>query len=130
MKKTIIKNINMKFIQPKKDICCEDVLKCVFDLNKLDIKIYKILKKNREVRADSIAKKIGKDRSTIYRSLQKLTCCGICLKKTKKIDSGGYYHVYITNDIDFTKKKLEKCIDDWYYQMKETLKHFEEIEKI
>jgi len=108
-----------------KPSCCEDMIRCVFDLNDLDIQIYKKLKKKEEVRADLIAKEIGKDRSTVYRSLQKLTCCGICDKHTKKIEKGGYYHTYKCNDILKTKQNLEKCIDNWYKQMKQTLKKIE-----
>ena len=119
----------MKFIQPTNNMCCEDIIKCVFDLNDLDIQIYKKLRENKELRADILAKKIGKDRSTVYRSLQKLTCCGICIKKTKNIETGGYFHVYTNNNIKITKKKLEECIDNWYNKMKKTLKHFEELEK-
>lgn len=115
----------MKFIQPNKPVCCDDVIKCVFDLNDLDIIIYKKLSKAGEVRADELGEELGKDRSTVYRSLQKLTCCGICIKQTKNIDKGGYYHTYKINNIKKTKERLEKCIDDWYKQMKQTLKNLE-----
>jgi len=118
----------MKFIQPNNPIYCEDVIKCVFDLNNLDITVYKKLRKTGVKRADDLAKKIGKDRSTIYRSLQKLTCCGICTKQTKNIDKGGYYHTYKCNDIKETKQKLENCIDNWYKQMKQTIKNLEDVE--
>lgn len=108
--------------------CCEDVIKCVFELNESDIQTYKKLKKIGKTRADDLAKKIGKDRSTIYRSLQKLTCCGICSKQTKIIDKGGYYHTYQCNDIGETKQRLEKHIDNWYKQMKQTIKNLEDAE--
>jgi len=117
----------MKNISINKLSCCEDVIKCVFELNESDIQIYKKLKENGKTRADKLAKKIGKDRSTVYRSLQKLTCCGICSKQTKIIEKGGYYHTYQCNDIKETKQRLEKQINDWYKQMKKTLNHLEEI---
>ena len=74
---------------------------------------------------DELAKKIEKDRSTVYRSLQRLTCCNLCLKETKNIDKGGYYHIYRCNEISKAKKELEECIDKWYHQMKNTLKQFD-----
>ena len=115
----------MKFIKPNNNICCNDVLKCVFDLNNLDIDVYNKLKKFGEMRADELAKKINKDRSTIYRSLQKLTCCNLCLKETKNIRKGGCYHIYQCNEISEAKKELEECIDKWYEQMKNTIKEIE-----
>jgi len=115
----------MKFIKPYKNICCDDVLKCVFELNNLDIDVYKKLKKFGELRADELAKKIKKDRSTVYRSLQKLICCNLCLKETKNILKGGYYHIYRCDEISEAKKELEDCIDKWYQQMKNTLKEIE-----
>ena len=115
----------MKFIKLNNKICCDDVLKCVFDLNNLDIDVYNKLKKFGEMRADELAKKINKDRSTVYRSLQKLACCNLCLKETKNIGRGGYYHIYRWNNISEAKKELEECIDKWYKQMKNTLKEIE-----
>jgi predicted transcriptional regulator len=109
------------------NLCCDDVLKCVFDLNNLDTVVYNSLKNYGEMRADELAEKIKKDRSTIYRSLQKLTCCNLCLKETKKITKGGYYHTYKCNKISEAKKELENCIDHWYYQMKNTLKKFDDF---
>ena len=104
---------------------CEDIIKCIFELNELDIKVYKILQKTGEIRADEIAKELKKDRSTIYRSLQKLTCSKIIIKKTKNIEKGGYYHTYSCKDNNTTKQELEKCINNWYKQMKNTIKELE-----
>ena len=115
----------MKFPKSYNNMCCEDVIKCVFDLNSLDVEVYKILQKMGKERADEIAKEMKKDRSTVYRSLQKLNCCGVCEKETKYLEKGGYYHIYSCNDISETKKNLNKCIDNWYKQMKETIKNLD-----
>ena len=117
----------MKFIKSFDNICCDDILKCVFDLNILDIDVYNQLKKSGEIRADKLAKKINKDRSTVYRSLQKLICCNLCLKEKKNIIKGGYYHIYRCNKSSEAKKELEECIDNWYHQMKNTIKQLDNI---
>ena len=115
----------MKFIRSYENICCKDVLQSIFELNKLDFNVYKKLKKLGEIRADSLAKKMDRERSTIYRSLQKLTSCGLCTKKTQTIGTGGYYHTYLCNDPKKVRKETESCIDEWYKYMKKTLKDFE-----
>ena len=112
----------MRFTKSYNNISYNDVLQCVFDLNNLDIEVYNILKKNGEMRANQLAERINKDRSTVYRSLQKLKCCNLCSKETKNISKGGYYHVYRCNELITAKKDLEECIDKWYQQMKNTLK--------
>ncbi|MCJ2513661.1 MAG: ArsR family transcriptional regulator, partial [Candidatus Thermoplasmatota archaeon] len=79
----------MRFLDTSKNICCDDVIRCIFDFNKLDINVYKKLKEDGELKAQELAYKLKKERSTVYRSLQKLTKCGLCIKKTNKIDAGG-----------------------------------------
>ena len=114
--------IVMKFINSENLICCNDVIKCVFDLKELDLKVYNNLKKKGESRANILAKNLKRERSTVYRSLQKLTSCGLCIKTTKTIKNGGYYHLYTCNDAKQTKENIEKCIDNWYNKMKKTIK--------
>ncbi len=112
----------MKYINPEKNICCNDVIQCVFDLNELDIKSYKKLKETEGVQATDLADMLKKERSTIYRSLQRLVCSGLCIKKTKTLKKGGYYHIYSPITNKEAKEKINRCIDDWYKKMKETIK--------
>ena len=112
----------MKYSKPDQEICCNDIIQCIFDLNHLDIEIYKELQKTKEVRPQTLTKQLKKERSTIYRSLQKLTCAGLCTKKTKTIDSGGYYYIYICKNPKEIQDNMENCIDEWYKKMKKTIK--------
>ena len=111
----------MKFINPESKICCDEAIKCVFDLNQLDILVLKKLREKKQIRSDTLSKELKRERSTIYRSLQKLTNCGLCIKRTKTIKSGGYYHVYICNNNQQVRKNMQSCIDQWYQQMKEII---------
>jgi len=115
----------MKFVRPPENICCKDILQYAFELNKLDLDVYKKLRELKESRANILAKKMNKERSTIYRSLQKLTSCNLCTKKTRTIETGGYYHIYSCNDSKKVRKEIESCIDEWYAIVKKTLKKFE-----
>jgi len=115
----------MRLIDSSKKICCDDVIKCIFDFNDLDLNVYKILKEDGELKAQDLSYKLKKERSTVYRSLQKLTKCGICIKKTNNINTGGHYHTYKCIDSKSVKLKIESCINDWYKSMKETIKVFE-----
>lgn len=121
----MLHKLKMKFIKSSKNLSCGDVISCVFDFNDLDLNVYKKLREVGESRTDLLAKKLKKERSTVYRSLQKLTICGLCTKKTKKIAKGGYYHTYSSIDTKIVQNKLESCIDEWYLSMKEIIKTFE-----
>ena len=115
----------MKSIKLNNNINCDNVIQCIFELNNLDIKVYKTLKQTGVTRADELAKKLKKDRSNVYRSLQKLTCCKLCTKEQRNIENGGYYHIYRSYDTTKIKKELEDKIDNWHNKMKNTLKELE-----
>jgi predicted transcriptional regulator len=115
----------MKFNIPQNIHHCDDVIRCVFNFNSLDMATYTTLKKIGESRADKLARLMKRERSTIYRSLQKLTRCGICTKQTKTLPQGGYFHTYTFNDTQDIKKRVAQCIESWYTQMQEILNQFE-----
>lgn len=118
----------MKVVKDKGSMKCDEAIKCVFDLNKLDIKVYNTLKQCGSIRADELATLLQKERSTIYRSLQKLTACRICKKKTKTLKQGGYYHVYEPQPSARVRKEAEHCLDQWYESMKQTLQMLQKKE--
>jgi predicted transcriptional regulator len=115
----------MKIPSDGKILNCDDAVKCIFDLKELDVIIIRELRKHRNIRADQLATILKKERSTIYRSLQKLNRCGICEKKTKTIKHGGYYHTYSICENIMIKKTAEHCLDEWYKRVKTSLSELE-----
>lgn len=111
----------MKVMDTSKTLQCDDAVKCVFNLNVLDINVYNSLKSLGKARADELADYLNKERSTVYRSLQKLTKCGMCIKKTEKIKKGGYYHIYMCSENKDIRINAERCLDEWYHSIKKTL---------
>ena len=106
--------------------CCKDIFQAVFELSSSDMEVYKTLRQQGTSRADVLAKRMEKERSTVYRSLQRLTSCGLCIKTTHSLETGGYFHTYACNDLTAVKQDLESCVDRWYTQVKEALRHLEE----
>lgn len=104
---------------------CEDVMRCLFNLNELELALYLKLVKEGPQRSDDLAKKVGKDGTTVYRALQKLIACGISFRETKTIDRGGYYHVYSAVNPEIVKKKIKDCIEQWNTSMKKALEEFD-----
>jgi CRISPR locus-related DNA-binding protein len=104
---------------------CKDILECIFDLNQHDIAVFNTLREKGELRVQTLAHHLNKDRSTVYRSLQKLTNCGICKKKTHHLTKGGHYHTYSCTELEYMRKQMKTCINQWYENMQETLTHLE-----
>ena len=66
-----------------------------------------------------------KDKTTVYRALQKLVSCGLCFKGTKTIKRGGYYHIYGAVEPKLVRRKLKECIEQMNISMKNALKEFD-----
>lgn len=105
---------------------CQDLVQCAFSLNEFEVLVYNKLVSSGPMRADDLADMIGRDRSTVYRALQKMMTCGMTFRETKSIERGGYYHVYRAINRDELKQKLESCVENWYSRMQDILSHFAE----
>lgn len=105
---------------------CHDLVQCAFSLAQFEVEVYYQLSQSGPLRADELAAKIGKDRSTVYRALQKLMTCGMVYRETKSIERGGYFHVYKAISRDLLRERLERCVNDWYAHMQDVLSKFGE----
>jgi predicted transcriptional regulator len=105
---------------------CEDVMQCFFNLNELEIRLYSLIVKQGPMRLDALAKKVKKDKTTVYRAAQKLVSCGLCFKGTKTLKQGGYYHIYGAVEPVLVKRKLQDCMDRMNTNMKRAIEEFDE----
>jgi predicted transcriptional regulator len=107
----------------------KDLFIQLYDLSPLDLEILFMLiskKKNDEpMTLDQISKEADRDRSTTFRSLQKLVGLGLCIKDTKTIKEGGYYHVYSVVDMETFKMETERRVRDLQKSLERLLKKFE-----
>jgi predicted transcriptional regulator len=109
---------------------CQDLVQCAFSLNEFEVEVFNRLNEGGAKRADDLADLMGKDRSTVYRALQKLMTCGMCFRETKSMERGGYFHMYRAISRDELKEKLERCVEDWYQRMQQVLAKFAEQAEI
>jgi predicted transcriptional regulator len=105
---------------------CPDLLRCMYNLSDLDMEILRHLLKEGPCRSEDLADVLGRDRSTVYRSLQKLVSCQVATKETKSLDRGGYYHVYGAVPKDVLRERLEHCIEEWHVRVSTLLDRFDE----
>ena len=106
----------------------EDMMKCIFGLNSLDVETYKALLLRGPLTTELLGEIVRREKSTVYRSLQNLIACGTVYRVKRSIESGGYYYEYMPIESEEVKQALKKNIDEWYYQMNKLIERNELIE--
>ena len=108
----------------------KDLFIQLYDLSPLDLDILFMLIGNKNGREpmtlDEVSKESDRDRSTTFRSLQKLVSLGLLIKETKTIKEGGYFHVYSVVDMETFKKETERRVKDLQKSLDRLLKKFED----
>jgi predicted transcriptional regulator len=105
----------------------KDLFIYLYDLSPLELDLLFILIKNKKsMTLEELATSVDRDKSTVFRSLQKLVGLGICTKETKTLKEGGYYHAYSGIDIESFKMETEKRVKELEDSFHRLLKKFEE----
>ncbi|MFB6311591.1 MAG: helix-turn-helix domain-containing protein [Salinirussus sp.] len=113
--------------QLRADLECESLLECFHGLTDLDRLVFRTLAgANEPLSIDEIADQVERERSTAYRSVQRLLEAGFIRKEQVNYDHGGYYHVYRPVDADRIADDLQRVLNDWYAQMGQLIAEFRE----
>ncbi|QLC34512.1 MarR family transcriptional regulator [Halarchaeum sp. CBA1220] len=108
------------------DMECEGLLECFHDLKALDRDIFEVLCEREEsLTVDEIAEAVSRERSTAYRSVQRLLEAGFIRKEQVNYEQGGYYHVYEPRDGEEIARELQRTLNDWYAKMGTLIGEFE-----
>jgi predicted transcriptional regulator len=119
-----------KQIRASELLQCRDVLQCIFDLNPLEIDIFRLLNREGAMSANGIALRTGKDRSTAYRALRHLQACRVVYKRTDNLEQGGYRHIYHAASPENVQKEMDSCLKEWYEMIQTAVKRFPKELKI
>lgn len=111
----------------KQDMQCEGLLECIHGLKSLDREIFLLLTEQDDpLTVDEIAEKVDRERSTAYRSVQRLVTSGFIQKEQINYDQGGYYHVFRPTDPDKIADDMQRMLNDWYAKMGQLIGEFRE----
>ncbi|MFC4438521.1 MULTISPECIES: helix-turn-helix domain-containing protein [Natrialbaceae] len=111
----------------RQDMQCEGLLECFHNLKEIDKDVFRLLNEMDEpLTVDEIADEIDRERSTAYRSVQRLMQAGFIQKEQVNYDQGGYYHVYLPRDADEITQEMQRMLNDWYAQMGQLIGEFSE----
>ena len=102
----------------ERDLECTGLLECLYELNELDRECYRVVSSARDpLTVDEIADAVNRERSTAYRSIQRLLEAGLVQQSQVNYDQGGYYHVYTIIDPDTVAETMRGRVNDWYAQI-------------
>jgi predicted transcriptional regulator len=106
----------------------KDLFVYLYNLSPLETDLLLLLMLNNKnpMTLEQVTNEIDRDKSTIFRSLQKLVSLGIVIKETRSVKEGGAYHVYSAIDIETFKSETERRVKDLEKSFHRILKKFEE----
>ncbi|WP_418282827.1 helix-turn-helix domain-containing protein [Halorubrum sp. DTA98] len=112
--------------QLRQEMVCEGILECIYDLKELDRECFGALVESDEaLTVDEVAERVDRERSTAYRSIQRLLQDGFVRKAQVNYESGGYYHVYYPADPADIADEMRRTLNDWYANMGQLIRAFE-----
>jgi predicted transcriptional regulator len=98
----------------------------LYDLSPLDLDLlFIMIKEAKPLTLEELSNEADRDKSTVFRSVQKLVSAGICIKETRTIREGGYYHVYSAVDMETFKAETEMRVKDLQKSLDRLMKKFE-----
>jgi predicted transcriptional regulator len=105
----------------------KDLVIYIYDLSTLDSALLFLLIKHKEpMTLEQLSSTFDRDKSNIFRSLQKLVGLGICIKETRTIKQGGYFHLYSAIDNKSLKLETEKKVKELEKGCRRVLGKFED----
>ncbi len=109
----------------QQDMSCEGLLECIHGLKELDKECFRVLTESDEpMTIDDVADEVDRERSTAYRSVQRLLQTGFIQKEQINYEQGGYYHVYRPTDPDQIADDMQRMLNDWYAKMGQLIQEF------
>jgi predicted transcriptional regulator len=103
-----------------------DLFTMLYDLSPLELKLLILLiSKNESFALEKLAKEACRDKTTVFRSLQKMVNLRICEKEAKSLKGVGWFHEYKAIDATSFKIETEKRIKEIKDSFDKLLKRFE-----
>ena len=98
----------------------------LYDLSPLELDLlFIMIKEAKPLTLEELSNKADRDKSTVFRSVQKLVSAGICIKETRTIREGGYYHIYSAVDMETFKAETQMRVNDLQKSLDRLMRKFE-----
>ncbi len=108
------------------DIACEDLFECISGSSDLDKEVYFTLLEHGQMDVDKIADAVGRERSTAYRSVQRLKAHGFIKQEQVGQSGGGYRHVYTATHPKEVADHMQQALNELYAELGQLIQQFRE----
>ncbi len=105
---------------------CEDILECIAGFGDLEKEIYLSMLEEDEMTVDEVAEKVGKERSTVFRSLKTLLENDFVEKDTRGLDGGSYVNVYNAVPPQKVSQRMRERVENWRDLVEDMIDEFED----
>ena len=111
----------------RSDMECEGLLECFHGLKELDKRCFQeLVDAETAVTIDELSEQVDRERSTVYRAVQRLLNAGLIQKEQINYYQGGYYHVYKPADPEAIREDMQRLLNDWYAEIGQLIQEFED----
>ncbi|MBR9693192.1 MarR family transcriptional regulator [Candidatus Woesearchaeota archaeon] len=91
----------------------DQVLRCSFGLSNPEFRILKVLLSKGEKSVEDVAEILGKDRTTVQRSMKTLVAKGLVKRRQYNLDNGGYQYHYLPQDKAIVKERIQQHFESF-----------------
>lgn len=105
----------------RRNVSCVDLAELLLDLKPLDVETYRaLLKKRGGGSVEEIADALDRERTSAYRSLERLTNCDL-VDKESEIRMRKRYYVYRPVTPRNVRQTAEECLEERYEELREAV---------
>ena len=109
----------------RRDMECEGLLECMHGFRTVDEQCFWILVESDEpLLIDDLSERVDRDRSTVYRAVQRLLKAGVVKQEQINYQQGGYCHVYRSTESGEIADRLQYLLNDWYANVDHLIDEF------
>lgn len=103
----------------------DELLGYVYGVSALDREVYlELLRAEEPARVDDLVDRVDRNRSTVYRSVQRLQQAGLVSKQKEGLRGGGYCHVYRAVDPSRVATAMRRRLDAVYAELDRRRRQF------
>jgi predicted transcriptional regulator len=89
----------------------DQVLRCSFGLSNAEFLVMKTLLSRGEKSVEELSTLLGKDRTTVQRTMKPLLAKGLVRRRQYNLESGGYQYGYTPQDREAIKRRIQEHFD-------------------
>jgi predicted transcriptional regulator len=108
--------LGVQRIMTGQNVEASDVMHCFLGLRTLEIDLYFYLLKG-QATVKEVSEALGRNRSSVQRSIQNLVQRGFAHRRTRTLRKGGYVYVYEAVSLAKMKDLIKEALDSFYKQV-------------